>query len=154
MTAGNPSGPRRLRDVLQKVVARLGLERDVEDYRLWQAWDEVVGPDVARNAQPAALNGRRLVVTVRNNVWMQELSLLREELCRRLNQWMGRHVVSEIFLVVGRLEPPTNQSARQRRPALGPAASPAPATQRPCRDLDEAVARLWRAASERNREGN
>jgi hypothetical protein len=129
--------------LLTAVVARLGLERDLDDYRLWAAWDEVVGPAVARNAQPSRLDTRRLVVSVKNAMWMQELTLLRHELCRKLNAWMGREVVSEIFLVVGRVEPPSDvsQQRRQVRPS-----SPAP---RPA-DLNDAIDRLWKALRERD----
>ena len=108
------NGPRRLGDLLSGVMARLGIERDIDDYRLWEAWDEVVGATVARNAQPIRLDARRLVVAVKSNAWMQELTLLRKDVCQRLNEWMGREVVSDIFLVVGRVEAgPT----RERQPA-------------------------------------
>ena len=59
-------GPAKLGDLLGNVVSRLGLERNLDDYRIWAAWDEVVGPAVARNAQPIRLQARRLVVAVKN----------------------------------------------------------------------------------------
>ncbi|MFP6626273.1 MAG: DUF721 domain-containing protein [Deltaproteobacteria bacterium] len=95
--------PRRLSDLLTSALARLGLERNLDDYRLWEAWDEVVGPQIARNAQPIRLDRNRLVVAVKNPVWMQELTLLRSDIITKLNQWMGRKVVSDIFLVVGKV---------------------------------------------------
>jgi predicted nucleic acid-binding Zn ribbon protein len=98
-------GPRRLGELLGRVFSRIGLRRDLDDYRIWQAWDEVVGPLVARNAQPIRLDGQRLVVAVRSTTWMQELSLLRHDLCSRLNRWMSRDVITDILLVVGKIEP-------------------------------------------------
>ncbi|RMF25451.1 MAG: DUF721 domain-containing protein [Deltaproteobacteria bacterium] len=149
MSQRGKSRPQRLGRVLESVVARLGLDRDLDDYRLWQAWDEVVGPAVARNAQPVRLDARRLVVAVRNNVWMQELSLLREQLCARLNEWMGRDVVGEIFLVVGKIEPPAQKrpAPRPAQPRTTPAAEPDTGVPEDgSRRLEEAIARLWRAA--------
>ncbi len=145
------SGPTRLGSVLENVVARLGLDRNLDDYRLWQAWDEVVGPAVARNAQPVRIDSRRLVVAVRNNVWMQELSLLRDHLCERLNEWMGRDIVGEIFLVVGKIEPPSrvDPSTQPMRANAPPQHSRAAG---PSEDghsrLQDAIARLWKAAEE------
>lgn len=104
-------GPRSISTVLADVVARLGLERDLDDFRVWEAWDEVVGEAVSRNAWPIRLDGHRLVVAVKSNTWMQELSMLRDQITPRLNDWMGREVVREIFLVVGRPAP----SASERR---------------------------------------
>lgn len=151
MDRSTKSGPARVGSVLENVVARLGLDRNLDDYRIWQAWDDVVGPAVARNAQPVRIDSRRLVVAVRNNMWMQELSLLRDHLCERLNEWMGRNVVGEIFLVIGKIEPPSRDSRRVRN--LQAKASPRrsradgpPADERT--RLQDAIAKLWKAAGE------
>ncbi|MFN2376485.1 MAG: DUF721 domain-containing protein, partial [Candidatus Binatia bacterium] len=98
------SRPTRLSALLEQSLARLGLDRRLDDYRVWQAWDEVVGRTISRNAQPVRLDGTRLVVTVRSSTWLQELSLLQRELIARLNEWMQREVVRELFFVVGRVE--------------------------------------------------
>jgi len=87
--------------VLQGVIARLGLRRELDDYRVFEAWERIVGPQIARNARPTRLDAKRLVVSVKNAVWMQELSLLREDIRLKLNEWMGREIVSEVFLVLG-----------------------------------------------------
>ncbi len=151
MARRQPSSPTRIAEILGSVVARLGVERNLDDYRVWQAWDEVVGPAIARNAQPLRLDAKRLVVAVRNNVWMQELSLLREELRERINRWMKREVVGEIFLVVGKIEAGSSPS---RAPAETRAAAPArfqrrqepSAGERVRAELQAAIERLWRQA--------
>lgn len=157
------SRPTRLSALLEQSLARLGLDRRLDDYRVWQAWDEVVGRTISRNAQPVRLDGTRLVVTVRSSTWLQELSLLQRELIARLNEWMRREVVRELFFVVGRVEAGGPSSGPGRRPAAGE-----PQGQRPPRgtgavphedeppsseDLSPDVAatfeRLWRAARAR-----
>jgi len=146
-------GPRRLAELLGQVCSRLGLQRDLDDYRLWQAWDEVVGPLVARNAQPIRLDGRRLVVAVRSTTWMQELSLLRHDLCGRLNAWMAREIISDILLVVGRVEAPSATStvppraACTRRPQLLDRDRSRRETSEQTRTrLEAAIDKLWQAA--------
>ena len=137
-------GPAKLGDLLGNVVSRLGLERNLDDYRIWAAWDEVVGPAVARNAQPIRLQARRLVVAVKNATWMHELTLLRRDLCERLNGWMGREVVTELFLVVGRVEPADSTSRRDSRTPAAVVEAPRPA------DVNAAIERLWKALRERD----
>ncbi len=158
------SGPTRLSALLEQTLARIGLDRRLDDYRVWQAWDEVVGRTISRNAQPVRLDGSRLIVAVRSSTWLQELSLLQRELIVRLNQWMEREVVRELFFVVGRVEQP---GAARAQGASAPAAGQ-PQGQRtsdvvtstssaiappPSRDLSPEVAatfeRLWRAARAR-----
>ena len=109
------TGPRRLAGVLDGVVSRLGLRRDLDDYRVFEAWERVVGPQIARNAQPTRLDAKRLVVTVKSPVWMQEISLLREQIRRQLNEWMGRELVSEIFLVLGAMTDEGSESGKLKR---------------------------------------
>ncbi len=132
------------------MLASIGLDRRLDDYRIWQAWDEVVGTTIARNAQPIRLDGERLVVVVRNSSWMHELSYLKNDLLRQLNGWMGRTVISELHFYVGKLEP-------EPRPTPTPS-TPAPAPDREASrsvDKDEAdpiaaaFDRLWLAARRR-----
>lgn len=159
-------GPTKLSALLEHALARIGLDRRLDDYRVWQAWDEVVGRTISRNAQPVRLDGTRLIVTVRSSTWLQELSLLQRELIARINEWMQREVVRELFFVVGRVEHSGPGSAASRR--NGPAALGEPQGQRigraqdsatrgeavpPSQDMSpEAAAtfeRLWRAARKR-----
>ena len=162
------SGPTRLSALLEQTLARIGLDRRLDDYRVWQAWDEVVGRTISRNAQPVRLDGSRLIVAVRSSTWLQELSLLQRELIVRLNEWMQREVVRELFFVVGRVEQHGPASVRSAAvPAVGEpqgqrtsdAASDAPSAigPPPSRDLSPEVAatfeRLWRAARARTSGG-
>jgi len=87
--------------MLDTVVSRLGLRRDLDDYRIFEAWERVVGAQIARNARPIRLDAKRLVINVKSAVWMQELSLLREDIRQRINDWMGRELVQDLFLVLG-----------------------------------------------------
>jgi hypothetical protein len=136
--------PAQLKGVLGDVVARFGLDRSLDDYRIWQAWDEVVGPVISRNAQPQKLNASRLVVAVRNAGWMQELTLLRRDLAERLNRWMGREVIKEIFLVVGKVDTKRTEHRRLRpRVEIEPTTEPRPKSVTK-QELEDAIARLWK----------
>lgn len=160
------SGPTRLSALLEQALSRIGLDRRLDDYRVWQAWDEVVGQTISRNAQPVRLDGSRLVVAVRSSTWLQELSLLQRELITRLNEWMQREVVRELFFVVGRVErsAPSSSSVRGRGPVAagepqgqraGRAGStvahvePPPSSEDLSPDVAATFERLWRAARAR-----
>jgi predicted nucleic acid-binding Zn ribbon protein len=156
-----PSRPVRLSSLLEQTLARIGLDRRLDDYRVWQAWDEVVGRTISRNAQPVRLDGTRLIVTVRSSTWLQELSLLQRELVTRLNEWMQREVVREIFFVVGRVD---QQGMKNGRPVVGEpqgqrsrnetprVAELLPATKDLSPDVAATFERLWRAARSRKLE--
>ncbi len=167
MKRANPTRPTRLSSLLEQTLARIGLDRRLDDYRVWQAWDEVVGRTISRNAQPVRLDGSRLIVTVRSSTWLQELSLLQRELVVRLNEWMKREVVRELFFVVGRVEHHTPESiARARTPSraigepqgqkrrddLAEVDEGIPASDDLSPDVAATFERLWRAARARQHE--
>ncbi|MFP6599348.1 MAG: DUF721 domain-containing protein [Deltaproteobacteria bacterium] len=99
MSRRSDKGPVPIGEIIGASLDRLGIDRELDDYRIWQAWDEVVGEAIRRNAEPVRLDGQRLVVAARNASWMQELTLMRGEIVERLNRWMGREVITEIFIV-------------------------------------------------------
>ena len=154
------TAPTRLSALLEQTLSRFGLDRRLDDYRVWQAWDEVVGRTISRNAQPVRLDGTRLIVTVRSSTWLQELSLLQRELVSRINEWMQREVVREIFFVVGRVDPQGRQEAKLARgepqgqrlrdesaQQLDLVATPSSSDLSP--DVAATFERLWRAARSR-----
>lgn len=54
--------------------------------RVAVVWPEVVGPEVARNAQPRTLRAGRLVVATSSSVWAQTLQHMAGEIVPRLNE--------------------------------------------------------------------
>lgn len=157
------SRPTRLSSLLEQTLSRFGLDRRLDDYRVWQAWDEVVGRTISRNAQPVRLDGARLVVAVKSSTWLQELSLLQRELIVRLNEWMRREVVREMFFVVGRVDqsgPGTPRPGAQGQlPPRGSVereivlADKAPASEELSPEVQATFERLWKAARSRPLEG-
>jgi len=90
----------RLGDVLTAALARLPIAERLADAALWTHWDAVVGPTVARHAQPRRLRRGVLVVAVDSPQWMQELQFLKHDLRERLNASVGRPAVRDLFLVL------------------------------------------------------
>jgi len=68
---------------------------------IWRVWEEAVGAQIARRAQPVRLRGRTLVVAVSSAPWMQELHLLKSAIRRELNTRLGSsEVVGDLFFVL------------------------------------------------------
>lgn len=67
-------------------------------------WRQVVGPTVARRALPLKLQAGLLTVRVATSAWAQQLSMMREELCRLLRE--RDYKVNDIKFSVGLVQPP------------------------------------------------
>ena len=93
----------RLGDILDRAVRRLPLRQRLDDYAVWQVWDDAVGPAAARNARPERIRNGTLFVKVRAATWMQQLQYTKDIMVERLNQRLGREAVTNIFFVVGEI---------------------------------------------------
>lgn len=115
----------RLGQVLEKSLKRLELSSRLDEYGVWPIWDDVVGPTIARNAQPEKIRNGTLFVKVSSPVWMQQLQYMKEMIGERLNQRLKTDTVKNIFFVVGRVntesveagsKPPVPSGAAQQAP--------------------------------------
>jgi hypothetical protein len=97
----------RLGQVLEKSLKRLELSPRLNEYGVWPIWDDVVGPTIARNAQPEKIRNGTLFVKVTSPVWMQQLQYMKEMIAERLNQRLQADTVRNIFFVVGRVDSQT-----------------------------------------------
>ena len=85
-----------LKDIMADLLGSTSLPFNPEDATIWKIWDEVVGPGIARNAQPLWIKDRRLRVKVSDPIWLQELSYLEASVRQKLNARLGRQAVEKI----------------------------------------------------------
>lgn len=94
------SDPDGIRDVLLELAAKIGLEHPGETARLFSAWEEIVGPTVARRCEAVSLKGGILTVSANTTAWAAELKYLAPEMIGRVNADLGREVVTEVRVFV------------------------------------------------------
>ena len=107
------------------------------------AWAELVGADVARAAQPVAIEREQtLVVLTASSAWSHQLAFLEPEIVRGLRAVPELHALVRLRFRVGKLR----LRAASRPGASGPrnAAEGVPG-EPPAKTLDDALARLRRA---------
>lgn len=121
--AAKDSQIEKLGAVLEKSLQRLELSARLTEYRVWPIWDEIVGPTIARNAQPEKIRHGTLFVKVSSSTWMQQLQFMKEMIAERLNHNLGKEVVKNIFFVVGKVDWSPREPPKKKRP--GPPAAPA-----------------------------
>lgn len=84
--------------------------------RMRRAWVAIVGPDMARRAQPLALVNGCLQVVVDNSPWLQELTLRAPDLAERLGAEYP--AVRSVRFTLG--APPTEEPTPVARPVSHP----------------------------------
>lgn len=67
---------------------------------IWRVWDDAVGAQIARRAEPVRLRGRTLVVAVSSAPWMQELNLLKRTIVNAVNTRLPQPLIDDLYLVL------------------------------------------------------
>jgi predicted nucleic acid-binding Zn ribbon protein len=147
------ASPTRLRDLLKPVGKRLGLDASIEAGRIFAAWDEMVGPEIARHVRPRVLKDGVLGVRTDSAAWASELRYLAPQLMKQINAFVGRAVVSDLRISTGPLSESSGggPQSRSRAESAGKAETPAASSES---DLVEPLSALERAReAQRRRRG-
>lgn len=83
-------------DMIRKFLRQNGLESPLNEYRLVQAWKDVVGPAISRYTSNLYIKNQTLYVHLTSSVLRQELMMGRELLVRNLNAKVGAQVIVNI----------------------------------------------------------
>ncbi len=78
-----------LASLLARTLERRGLGRVVLLSRLHQHWPEIVGPQLAKVAQPEGVRSGVLFITVADAIWLQQLKFYQSQLLQNIRKVLG-----------------------------------------------------------------
>ena len=116
--------PVRIVEAIPVAFQRLGLESRFRQGKIWAVWPTVVGPQIARHAQPHGLWQGRLIVHVTDPVWLHHLSMMRHQVMAALNEKLGGSVVRDLILRIGEVPAMPVQPPASPRPSQAPPPDP------------------------------
>jgi predicted nucleic acid-binding Zn ribbon protein len=85
-----------LGDALKQLVQSLGIEKQVEQYKIFDVWNDVVGQQVAKVAQPERLQNGVLIVNVNNAPWRNELTFRKREILEKIHERTNSNSITDI----------------------------------------------------------
>ena len=85
-----------LDEVLKKLLREEGLEVPLLQKRRVDAWEVVTGKVVSRYTAEKYIRNQTLFVKITNPALRQDLSMMRTQLVKRLNEQVGSFVISDI----------------------------------------------------------
>ncbi|MDE0073227.1 MAG: DUF721 domain-containing protein [Gammaproteobacteria bacterium] len=94
-----PRGPEKVGDVLERVLRRRGLAREMEYQKLLEDWPRLVGPGLARMTRARSVRDGVLVVEVPSSSWAMELNLRRRQIMARLNAGRSVRIKRVMFVL-------------------------------------------------------
>ena len=117
-----------IRDVIDDLFASSVLSINLDDVKIWEVWDGVVGKRVAKHARPSQINKGVLIVKVTDSVWLHELEFMAETIREGLNSTLRRTAVKKIRFKVG--IPQEAEPVRKGKAEQGPGRPLAPEKQK------------------------
>lgn len=85
-----------LGDVLQRFLRDEGLETPLLQRRVVESWETVVGHVVAGYTREKFIKNQVLFVKIVSPALRQDLSMMRTQLARRLNEAVGSSVITDV----------------------------------------------------------
>ncbi len=84
-------------EMIRKVMREQGLESPLNEYKLIQAWRDVLGNAIATYTTNSYIKNQILHVYLTSPALRQELMMGRERLVKSLNQYVGAQVIVNII---------------------------------------------------------
>lgn len=84
-------------EMIRKFFRQNGLESPLNEYRLVQAWKDMVGPVISKYTSNLYIKNQILYVHLTSSVLRQELMMGRDILVRNLNERVGAQVIVNII---------------------------------------------------------
>ena len=87
---------RPLNDVLLAFLREEGLEMPLLEYRITQAWSEVMGQTISRYTKQVFVKESKLQVQISSAPLRQNLMMEHKRIAQKLNEHVGSYVISDV----------------------------------------------------------
>lgn len=88
--------PQPIGIALQQLTHNLGITKTLRQYDVLASWGSIVGQRIARVTEAQRMDNGILYVTVTTAPWRAELSMMRLEIIRKINNRIGTKIVKDI----------------------------------------------------------
>ena len=90
------SNTQPLSDILREYIQEMKIEHKLREMDVIGAWEPLLGKTIARYTRNLRIVNRVLYVEISSSVVKNELIMMREEICRKLNEHAGDDVIDRI----------------------------------------------------------
>lgn len=93
-------GPARVGSLLQQVLEKHGVDKQIERLGVLELWPEIVGAQLAEVTRAKGVDDAALFVEVRSSAWLTELSMMKDDFLERVNERLGEAAIERIVFVL------------------------------------------------------
>lgn len=91
-----------LKKILESVMREKDFVDDIESYRVFGQWKEIVGPKLAAHTTPVRVSGQTLYIEVDDHLWFAQLKYMKVDIMKRIERTVKPGLFSDLkFLLKG-----------------------------------------------------
>lgn len=90
------SNTQSLSEVLKEYIEQNRIDRKLKEVDVVEGWENLLGKTIAHYTRNIFIRNRILYVEISSAVVKNELFMMREEICRRINENAGDEIVQRI----------------------------------------------------------
>lgn len=90
-----------IKEVLSTVIRSCRKESNTALYEIKKAWNSDLEKTITDHAQPTALKGSTLLITVKSSTLSHQLRFLTNDILQIINRKTGHHPISELKIKTG-----------------------------------------------------
>jgi predicted nucleic acid-binding Zn ribbon protein len=94
----DPRDPQPMSALLARLVKVRGWQRPAAEARLFGAWPQVVGPEIAERCRPVKLADGELTIEAESTAWAMQLKSLAGRILARIGEEVGRDIVKRVHV--------------------------------------------------------
>ena len=85
-----------LKKILESVMKEKDFTEDIEAYRIFGQWEEIVGPRIAAHTRPVRVTGQVLYVEVDDHLWFAQLKYMKTDMLQRIERAIKKGVFKDL----------------------------------------------------------
>ena len=87
-----------LKDVLNLLLKKYHLDSKLNEYRLLNSWEKVMGKLIAKHTEDLSISNKTLHIKINSAALRNELSYAKDKMIKMLNEEIGQEVITAIDL--------------------------------------------------------
>ena len=87
-----------LSNVIRKILKNPKLSRRLDDIRIIEIWDEIIGNNLQKYVIDSKVYKRKLYIKLKSSTLRNEFTYQKSDLIRQINQRFGKKVIEDIIL--------------------------------------------------------
>lgn len=88
-------------DILDGLIKTTELGHVFKQARIWEEWEDLVGPKLAPYVRPISIKDKVLRVEAVGAVWMHRVVYRKWTLVRRVNRMAKQELINDVFVALG-----------------------------------------------------